>query len=58
MAYHLQTNRLTERFNKTLCKMISKYVIEEQNDWDEYIEPVILLIIRQSRLQLNFHPII
>jgi hypothetical protein len=33
--YHPQTNGLTERFNKTLCTMLSMYVSKHQSDWDE-----------------------
>ncbi|GFX20351.1 retrovirus-related Pol polyprotein from transposon 412 [Trichonephila clavipes] len=36
-AYHLQTNGLTERFNKTLADMLSMYVDVEQKNWDEIL---------------------
>jgi len=36
-AYHPQTNGITERFNKTLCEMLSMYVGKHQRDWDEFI---------------------
>ena len=35
-AYHPQTDGLTERCNKTLVDMLSKYISEQQNDWDEF----------------------
>ena len=35
--YHPQTNGITERFNKTLCTMLSMYVSKHQRDWDEPI---------------------
>ncbi|MCP3663135.1 MAG: DDE-type integrase/transposase/recombinase, partial [Gammaproteobacteria bacterium] len=33
--FHPQTDGLTERYNATLVKMLSFYVNEHQNDWDE-----------------------
>ena len=31
--YHLQTNGLVKRFNRTLCKSLAK-VSEKENKWD------------------------
>ena len=36
-SYHPQTNGLTERFNHTLCVMLSMYVHDNQSDWDLYL---------------------
>jgi hypothetical protein len=36
-AYHPQTNGLTERFNKTLCSILSQYIAKNQKDWDEML---------------------
>ena len=36
-AYHPQTDGLTERFNHTLCSMLSMYVSKHQRDWDRFI---------------------
>ena len=47
-AYHPQTNGLTEKFNGTLCQMLSSYMNEKQTDWDEYIE-VCLFAYRTSK---------
>lgn len=33
-AYHPQTNGLTERFNRTLGDMLSKYVASDHTNWD------------------------
>src|SRR3989440_9163598 len=38
--YHLQTNGLVERFNRTLCESLAK-VSEKENQWDEHIEQVL-----------------
>ena len=36
-AYHP-----TDRYNQTLCNAIVKYTNNQQNDWDEYIDPILL----------------
>jgi len=46
-AYHPQTDGLTERFNKTLAEMISSYVGEEQEHWDQII-PYVLFAYNTS----------
>lgn len=35
--YHPETDGLTERFNKTLCDMLSSYVNESGDDWDIWL---------------------
>ena len=40
-AYHPQTNRLVECFNRILCEALAKYTNEEKNDWDLYISSVL-----------------
>jgi len=46
-AYHPQTNGLTERFNGTLCRMLSIYTRENQTDWDTFL-PMVLFAYRTS----------
>lgn len=41
-AYHPQSNGLTERYNQTLTNSIVKYTNDEQDDWDDFIEPALL----------------
>ena len=41
-AYHPQTNGLTERFNQTLTRCLSKVVDESQSDWDAKIDTVLM----------------
>lgn len=36
-AYHPQCNGLTERYNKTLVEMISKYIEKSQREWDRML---------------------
>ena len=37
-AYHPQTNGVTERFNKTICQLLSIYCNDHQTNWDDYIK--------------------
>src|SRR6185436_10615763 len=39
--YHLQTNGLTERFNKTLCRSLGNCVNSATEDWDDLIPSVL-----------------
>ncbi len=36
-AYHLQTDGLVERFNRTLVNLLAKAVKPTQRDWDEWL---------------------
>ena len=41
-AYHPQTNGLTERFNQTLSRCLSKVVNDAKDNWDEKIDTVLM----------------
>jgi hypothetical protein len=36
-SYHPQTNGQPERFNRTMGEMLTMYVSDHQQDWDEYL---------------------
>lgn len=46
--YHLQSDCMVERFNKTLATMLSAYVDENHRDWDESI-PFVMMAYRASQ---------
>ena len=41
-AYHPQSNGQTEHYNQTLCNSLVKYLNDEQDNWDDFIGPVLL----------------
>ncbi|MCP3667793.1 MAG: DDE-type integrase/transposase/recombinase, partial [Gammaproteobacteria bacterium] len=45
--FHPQTDGLTEKFNATLCQMLSFYVRPRHDDWDDYV-PFVSFAYRTS----------
>ena len=46
--YHPQSNGLVERFNRTLCSSLAKYVQVMEEDWDKFL-PSVLFAYRTMR---------
>ena len=46
-AYHPQSDGMIERFNRTLEEMLSKFVAEDQRNWDHCL-PLMMLAYRSS----------
>ena len=46
-AYHPQSDGMIERMNRTIEEMISKYITENQRDWDVVL-PLVMLAYRTS----------
>lgn len=40
MACHPQTNGLMERYNKAIVGRLRHYVPEQQDDWDDFLQPL------------------
>ena len=45
--YHPQSDGMVERFNRTLEAMLSKYVSDNQRDWDVHL-PLVMMAYRSS----------
>ncbi|CAF1039823.1 unnamed protein product [Brachionus calyciflorus] len=51
--YHPECNGQTERFNKTICQILSTYCNDHQSDWDEFLD-VSLFAYRVSPHETTF----
>ena len=54
--YHPQTDRVVERFNKTLKSMLRKVVIQEGKDWDKMIPYVLFAYQEVPHSSTGFSP--
>ena len=58
-AYHPQSYGQTERFNQSLCNSLVKYVNDNQDNWDDYIDPILMAYrtaIHKSTQKTPFFP--
>ena len=52
----MQTNGLTKRFNQTLCRCLAKVCNEEQSDWDDRIDTVLMGYCASRQASTNHSP--
>src|SRR5215208_3096728 len=54
--YHPQSNGLVERFNRTLCKALAKYVQLLEQDWDKFILSVLFAYRTMQHSTTKYDP--
>ncbi|CAG2220647.1 unnamed protein product [Mytilus edulis] len=55
-TYHPQSDGQVERFNRTLLSMLSKYVKENQRDWDVHLQKVMMGYRTSEHESTKFSP--
>lgn len=55
-AYHPQTNGLDEKANQTISRTIIKYVNDQQDNWDEYLESILLAYRTSKHASTKYSP--
>ena len=56
-AYHPQTNGLTERFNKTLCETIAKYIHQyKEREWDQFVQSALFSYRTKKQVSTYMDP--
>lgn len=56
LAYHPQTNGLTERFNQTLQRALLKMVQDNQHRWEEYLDSVLFAYRTSKQASTKYSP--
>ncbi|CAF2152780.1 unnamed protein product [Rotaria magnacalcarata] len=52
-VYHPQSNGMVERFNATFVPQLAKLHDHENNNWDEYLSPVVFAYNTEPRLPID-----
>ena len=55
-AYHPQTNGLDEKANQTISRTLLKYVNDEQDDWDEYLDSILFAYRTSKHASTQYSP--
>ncbi len=54
--YHPQTDRLVERFNRTLKNMVRKFVKGDARNWDKWLKPLLFAVWEVPQASTGFSP--
>ena len=54
---YMQANGLDERYNQTLQTMLTKYVQDKKNTWDEYIDTCVFAYNTSKHESTTFTPL-
>ena len=55
-VYHLQTDGLVERFNRTLKSVIRKFVHNDSHNWDKWLVPLLFAVREVPQASTGFSP--
>ena len=56
MAFHPQTDKQTERLNRTLEEMLRAYITYRQDQWDEYLPAAEFTYNNSQQASTGFTP--
>ena len=55
-AYHPQSNGLDERINQTISRTLRKYINDEQDDWDQYLDSILFSYRTSKHASTHYSP--